>query len=269
MRKSVFCILLSILLAVLLFSSWKVIQITKNYEEGATTYEALMEYVVVPSVTSKENVLIEEITEEKTHPVEYVEETTQVEDPYQWPSVDFEGLNEINPDVVGWIYMEGTSINYPIVQGKNNDYYLRHLIDGTYNSAGCIFLDSACSSEFASKNNIIYGHNMKNGTMFHILMEYKKQEFYDEHPVARLMTPNGNYEVVFFSGFVAKDPSDAWEINFLDGEFDDWIAKIKNKSAFASEIQPMADDRILTLSTCTYEFENARFVLYGIMREVN
>ena len=269
MRKSVFCTLILILLAVLFFSAWKVIQITQSYEEGETTYEALMEYVVVPSVMSKESITVKETAEEKIQPEEYVEETTQGEDLYQWPRVDFEGLKEVNPDVVGWIYMEGTNINYPIVQGKNNDYYLRHLIDGTYNNAGCIFLDSACSSEFASKNNIIYGHNMKNGTMFHILMEYKKQEYYDEHPVARLMTPNGNYEIAFFSGFVAKDPSDAWETNFLDGEFDDWIVKTKNKSIFASEVQPIADDRILTLSTCTYEFENARFVLYGIMREVN
>ena len=92
-----------------------------------------------------------------------------------------------NPDIVAWIYIEGTKINYPIVQGEDNSYYLKHLFSGEWNGSGCIFLDSRNDASFADRHSIIYGHHMKNGTMFTDLDKYKKQDFFDEHPVALLI----------------------------------------------------------------------------------
>mgnify|MGYP000782800669 FL=1 len=108
-------------------------------------------------------------------------ETQPDEDDTIWPEVDFSVLREINPDIVAWIYIEGTKINYPIVQGGDNSYYLKHLFSGEWNGSGCIFLDFRNDVSFADRHSIIYGHHMKNGTMFTDIDKYKKQEFFDEH----------------------------------------------------------------------------------------
>lgn len=107
---------------------------------------------------------------------------------------------------------------------------------------------------------------MKNGTMFTDIDKYKKQEFFDEHPVALLITPDKNYKVVFFAGYVATPQDDAWEIGFTEAEFEVWLQNAADRSCFTSEIAPIASDRILTLSTCSYEFDDARFVLVGALR---
>ena len=107
---------------------------------------------------------------------------------------------------------------------------------------------------------------MKNGTMFTDLDKYKKQEFFDEHPVALLMTPDKNYKVDFFAGYVAAPQDDAWEIGFTETEFEVWLQNAADRSCFTSEIAPNISDHILTLSTCSYEFDDARFVLVGALR---
>ena len=108
--------------------------------------------------------------------------------------------------------------------------------------------------------------NMKNGTMFTDLDKYKKQEFFDEHPVALLITPDKNYKVVFFAGYVATPQDDAWEIGFTEAEFEVWLQNAADRSCFTSEIAPNISAHILTLSTCSYEFDDARFVLVGALR---
>ncbi len=104
--------------------------------------------------------------------------------------------------------------------------------------------------------------------MFHSLMEYKSQEYYDEHPTVLFLTPEANYEVKIFAGYVASVDADAWAVGFSsDSEFEEWIQRAKECSCFTSEIVPAATDRILTLSTCSYEFNNARFVLLGVIHQ--
>lgn len=107
---------------------------------------------------------------------------------------------------------------------------------------------------------------MKNGTMFTGIDRYKKQEFFDEHPVALLIRPDKNYKVDFFAGYVATPQDDAWEIGFTEAEFEVWLQNAADRSCFTSEIAPIASDHILTLSTCSYEFDDARFVLAGVLR---
>ena len=182
-----------------------------------------------------------------------------------WPNVDFEALSEINPDIVEWIYIEDTQINYPVVQGRDNQYYLKRLFDGKWNSAGCVFLDSHNEPDFSDRHSIIYGHHMKNGTMFSGLTEYKKQEFYEGHPTVLLMTSEQNIRVEIFAGYVASVEDNAWEIAMgSDVEFENWLEEAS--SCFKSEVAPAVTDRIVTLSTCSYEFDNARFVLLGVIR---
>jgi len=108
---------------------------------------------------------------------------------------DWDALRAINPDVVGWIIVPDTNINYPIVQGADNEHYLRHLFDSSYSGAGAIFVDYAGSPTLDGKNNIIYGHNMFDGTMFSDIHLYTNQDFFDGHRVVYLCTPARNFEL--------------------------------------------------------------------------
>lgn len=193
------------------------------------------------------------------------EQTPEAEE-INWPTVDFEALLEVNPDVVAWIYIEGTDISYPVVQGDDNSYYLHRLLDGSDNVAGSIFLDYRSESDLSDRNSILYGHNMKNGSMFKGITFYKEQAFYDEHPRCLIMTPNGNYCLEFFAGYITDLNSQTWKMEFASQEeYAQWLEDTVSKSLFSSSIKPSSQDRVVTLSTCSYEFENARFVLVGIL----
>lgn len=109
---------------------------------------------------------------------------------------------------------------------------------------------------------------MKNGTMFSGLTEYKKQEFYDAHPTVLLLTPEKNIRIEIFAGYVAGVSDKAWEIALgSDKEFGDWLEAAEERSCFKSEVHFAVTDRIVTLSICSYEFDNARFVLVGRITE--
>lgn len=252
MKKGLSFLLVLLLLGVFVYSGWNLLQISIEYRRGEQEYARLAGYIVVPETTAAPEAPIQE---------------AQASQEEWWPQVDFAALQQLNPDVVGWIYLEGTDINYPIVQGFDNEVYLYHLVSGEYNSAGSIFLDAGASSAFLSRNHPVYGHHMKNGTMFADLVEYRSQEFYDAHPVAYLLTPEKNYKVYLFSAYTADALDDAWQIRFSDAEYACWLEEIQKKSCFSGDVTATTDDRIVTFSTCTYETDDARFVVHGILAE--
>lgn len=259
MKKTWIVILTLIFTGGLVVSIYQIASQLKEYSKGEESYTDLGVYVEMPD--QQENSADEEdvLTESG--------ESDSEDDLIQWPAVDFAALSEINPDIVGWIYLEDTDINYPVTQGSDNAYYLKHLFNGEYNSSGCIFLDSRVASDFADKHSILYGHHMKNGTMFSGLDHFKTQDYYDAHPCALLMTPDGNYQVEFFAGYVASVEDTAWNVGFAsDAEFAAWVETARERSCFESDVAVAVTDRILTLSTCSYEFNNARFVLLGVLR---
>lgn len=255
MRRVLYFLLLAVLLCVLGFSLWQVIQITAEYRGGEESYAALEQYVVLPGGDAGENTAAS------------VDETVPEDKQLQWPVVDFEALQAVNDEIVGWIYIPGTVVNYPIAQGEDNDYYLTHLFDGTRNSSGSIFLECSVPSDFTATNNVLHGHHMRNDSMFATICNYKTQSYYDEHPMAMLLTPEGNYEIWFFSGYVCDTNANAWDPYFADDAYESWLSKLDAKSCFDSGVTATTQDRILTLSTCSYEFDDARFVLHGIMVE--
>ena len=262
MKKKIRLLLIVLFAVLFLFSAWQVVGILQTYQKSQTSYDALEQYV------SFGNTEAQKVSPESTNSAELVEtEPMEVPDISAWPQVDFDELAKINPDIVGWIYIEGTDINYPVVQGTDNDYYLKHLFDGTYNSSGCIFLDYRCSADFSDRHSIIYGHHMNNKTMFGGLMSYKDQTFYDEHSVALLVTPTAYYKIQFFSGYVSDNWGNAWDLVLDDSSYAAWLHEIQAKSCFETEYAPAPEDRIITLSTCTYEFDSAKFVLHGYICE--
>ena len=248
-KRIIYAILILIFTGIFALGAFQIYRQLKEYEEGDSAYTDVEQYVTVGEDGQKD----ENPSDENTN--------------INWPAVDFAALKEINPDIVAWVYIEGTEMNYPVVQGTDNQYYLKHLFNGKWNSSGCIFLDSRNVPDFSDQHSIIYGHHIKNGTMFSGLTQYKKQEFYDAHPVMLLMTPNQNFRVEIFAGYVASVKDNAWDIAMeSDMKFKTWLEEAKERSCFESEITPAVTDRVITLSTCSYEFDNARFVLIGVIQ---
>lgn len=254
MRPGIRTTLILLTGAVFLLSGYLFLKTLGDYRQGQVGYEALEQYVsaVLP-------------TEPPHSPAVTVSEPEVTEMVAAVPQVDFLALAEINPDVAGWICLDGTNISYPFVQGQDNDHYLTHLFDGTKNRAGCIFMDYRCSPDLSDVHTIIYGHHLRDGTMFTELMSYKRQEFYDAHPTGLLLMPDGAYMIRFFAGYVSDNDSNAWDLELDPDGLTAWIDSVCRRSYFSPESVPGPDDRIVTLSTCTYEFEDAKFVLHGYL----
>lgn len=262
MKKAILTILALICLAVMGFSAYKIISQMMEYRKSDKAYEDLQELRDVD-------------TGDRVHTLEPVGDAARggSENPYldvELPEVDFEALKKRNPDTVGWIYCADTHIDYPVVQGPDNDKYLHRLFDGGYSAAGAIFLDAENHNTFEDFHSILYGHHMKNGSMFRDLEKFKEKEFFLAHPYLILMTPEANYVVEVFSGYVASTDQDAWKIVYRDGEDQTaWIEEVIGKSDVDTGVTPNNTNRILTLSTCSYEFHDARYVLHGVLRELS
>jgi len=184
-------------------------------------------------------------------------------------SIDFKSLSEINPDIVGWIGYEGLEIDYPLVQSEDNEYYLNHLFTLEQNKLGAIFVDYRNQSDFSDRNTIIYGHNMKDGSMFSSLTNYKEQDYYDANPNLLLVTKDNTYRVDFFAGLIVDGSYESVRIDFTDDEgFIKYIDELMDKSTFTSSISVDSQDRIISLVTCSYEYNNARYALYGKLVKV-
>ena len=200
----------------------------------------------------------------------YAHVSTDEKGETELPQVDFAALGDVNEDIVAWLYGEGTVLNYPVVKGEDNSYYLSHLFDGSDNASGCLFLDSRNSSDFSDDNTIIYGHNMKNGTMFAFINQYQEQSYYDQHPSMFLLTPNGNFEVHLFAGFLEDVNGNAWQRAFQnENEKIKWLEEARNASTFVSDTIPSKEDKIVTFSTCSNASEDVRYVLMGVLKDVS
>ncbi len=203
-----------------------------------------------------------------TSPVQAASGTETVE-PEQITQMDFAPLQVLNADVVGWLYGEGSPIDYPVVLGRDNEYYLTHLFDNQRNKLGSLFMDYRNCGDFSDKNTVIYGHNMKDGSMFASLTRYKEQAYFDSHSTMTLYTPAGDFVIVLFAGIVADGDYEFIRFEFQNGEdFTDYINNVRRNSTFKSELVVDPDDRIVTLCTCSYDFNNARFALFGVLRDL-
>lgn len=256
MRKNVLrTALVLISAAVMVYAAHRIYQEHSEYREGADSYSVLEAYIKEPQT---------EPMSEETKP----EQDEMSENAIAWSVVDFAALESINSDCVAWIRIDGTEIDYPVVQGHDNSFYLKHLFDGEWNGAGCIFLDSRVNPDLSDRHSVLYGHHMKNGTMFSDIAKYKDQTFYENHTTGMILTPTENYRIEFFAGYVAgADDENAWKVTFAtEDEYVDWLNETVGRSWFNSEVIPTAEDRVITLSTCSYEFNNARFVLIGRLK---
>ena len=225
-------ILLVILIAVLLFSAYKIYEILSEWNEGTQSYSKVTEEFVT-----------------------YTEES-------EVPEVNFTELQETYNASIGWVRIEGTRVDYPVAQWTNNSYYLNHLLDGTRNNNGTIFMDYRNNTDLSDRNTFIYGHHMKNGSMFGSLVGYKKQSYYEEHPIVEYITPEKTWRAEIFSAQIVDAGSDVFTLVYADDEeFNAYLKEMQKASLIDTDVTVTAEDRILTLMTCTYEYDNARFVV--------
>lgn len=175
--------------------------------------------------------------------------------------INHERLKKENSDYIGWIYIPDTKISYPIVKGPNNDYYLHRTFERKSAYAGSIFIDSFSENGLDQKNVILYGHNMKNGTMFGTLKQYRDKEFFLNHPYIEVYTEEKFY---LYEIFAAREvSSDINTLNYqLDNfEIDEYISNAKNTSIHFKE--NLTSSQIITLSTCMNN-DALRFIINGI-----
>ena len=185
--------------------------------------------------------------------------------------VNFDLLQQMNAQAVGWLYCEGTPINYPVVQSTDNEYYLNHLYDDQTNSSGAIFMDALNSPDLSDANTVIYGHNMKNGTMFASLQNYDAQSYYEKHPVMYYITKEHSYKIDVFASYETTGNSETFTMFFDSPEtYSGYLQRIWEKSKIDTSWLPMTtDDNIITLTTCSYNFDNARYVVQGKVTQLN
>ena len=268
MKRKILLLLFGLIFALTAaFAGYKVVTILTEYKAGEDAYESLQQYIHISTTEQTKTPSSSSGSNEAGQDAAISGAESQPE--LLWPEVDFEALQAVNSDIVAWIYIEGTSVNYPVVQGADNYYYLRRMTNREYNNAGSIFMDYRNHAGFSDSHTVLYGHNMENGTMFADIYNYQEQAYYDAHPVCQIMTPDGNYTLTFFTGYTAKVTDAAWEMDFPTGEeYTAWLSESAARSCFASNVTPAASDRIVTLSTCSdaIDHTNTRFVLAGILK---
>ena len=187
-----------------------------------------------------------------------VSDDTQVLDP------DWEGLLAQNPDIVGWIYIPGCDISYPVVQGSDNSFYLDHTVNNEYNRMGSIFLDAQAPSDFSQDNSIIYGHSVDIGGMFTNLSNFDDSAFFEEHPQFYLLTPSQNYICSIVAFAKTTDGSVYYTTSF--GSYrNERLSEMLSRAQYTRDVDT-SQGSFVTLSTCDLDYgfdSDQRLVLMG------
>ena len=260
-RKLPFILILTVSIGGSLVTGQKLFTAVREYKAGEDIYEEIAEIARNPTPAVSAEITNPEITEItlESEPDEKPLTTEINRSP-----VDFARLAEISPDIRGWIRLEGTRVDYPVMQSRDNDYYLSRAVNGTWNKVGTPFMDFRNNGDFSDRLTVIYGHYMGDGSMFTDIHNYKSQKFFDEHPYIDLYTPDGSWRILPVAGVYQN--VEYWDFTFdyySDEEFLRQINAWKAASAFKSDTGYDAGDRFVVLTLCTYDVENSRFLLVG------
>lgn len=240
MRKVIRTIVLVVCIAGFCFAAYKLYDYYSEMKKGEDTVDKLKDIAVT------------EVKQGEKAPI----------------SVDFTALRAENPDIIAWLYSEDTPINYPVVQADDNQYYLRRLTDGSYNTNGTLFMDFRDSADLSGFNTVIYGHRMRSKAMFGTLPEYLEDGYYSEHPVMFLLTPEKSYRLDIVSSFLLRSDSDIYKPIETNEDKIAFLDKITTDSAFKPNVEFGTDDRYVLLSTCSYDFDQARQLVIAKLTEL-
>lgn len=221
-----------------------------EYRKGNKIYDTALEFTVTADT-----------------PVAPEEEKDALKRTYK--DIDFAGLQVVNTDVIGWIQIADTPVDYPLLDAADNQYYLNHTYDRQWSSYGSIFLEPRNNPDLSEKHLVIYGHNMVNESMFGSLLAYKQQEYADSHNTITICMPGKDLTYRVFSAYTAHVDSVTYRMSFSDdASFTEMTNYMKENSVIYSDAMPAAGDQILTLSTCTPEgAKKYRFVVNAVLIE--
>ena len=241
-------IALIVAIAVFCYAAFNLYHIYTEYKKGTDEYNQIEEMAV---------------TERDADSAEVAGPNAQLKPPIE---VDFDKLKSVNEDVVGWIYVDALpDISYPIVKGKDNQTYLHQTYEKNYNFAGTIFVDYENSGDFSDCNTLVYGHNMKNGSMFGHLKKFREDDkLYKQDKYFWILTPERNYRYEIITAYTTGVNSDTYTLFKGPGdESEKYLETIKGYSEIQTDDTDLTiKDRIVTLSTCTGN-ESTRFVVQG------
>ena len=224
-------VIMGCLIIIMLFSAWKIYGIVKNYRTEQGKYDAVIEQSRSGEFTG---------------------------------DIDFDALRKINPDVIAWLYYEDTQIDYPIVKGQDNDFYLYRMLDGTYSVFGTLFADAITERPFKQFNTIVYGHHMKNGSMFGHIQRLKDPSYVEEHPRMELITPEAKYHMEIWAFLNQPADSNIYTTNIKDvvGR-EAYLDTVRQLASYTTDVAVEPTDTLVVLSTCAYEYKDARYMVVG------
>lgn len=268
MKKKHKKILSAVLLVVFLISTTILVRNVLGYGSGGSEYSDAAELARADASRgeepTRETVAVTMPPETPEDPVMvWVPAPLEAEDPRmeELAETDLDALRKVNEDVLGWIQIPGSKIDYPILQGEDNEYYLKRTWKGHRNPMGSVFLECRNRPDFTDWNTIVYAHNMDNGTMFAGLHRYKQQKYWQEHPYVYIVTDAGVLRYEVFSSYNAEVDSKTYGLSFRQRETrEEFIAMALEKSQIDTGIVPEVTDQIITLSTCSGGEETRRVV---------
>jgi len=248
-------ILLVAFAGVFLFAGFRLFMIYYNYGKAGNEYNSLKNVYITkekPDQTQNKSAAGANSTSVNSYP--------------DW-KVDFTSLEKINGEIVGWVYMQACDISYPIVRATDNTYYLTHTFEKKVNSSGAIFMDSENKPDFTDLNTFVYGHNMKNGSMFGKMKKlYKEKDLRKENPFFYIFLPNHKviqYEI--FSYYITTDDSDSYVKSKTEKEYDEYVKRVEKKSLERIQTDMSGHSPIVTLSTCSgASGGDQRFLVHGV-----
>lgn len=221
------------------FAGWKIWSTFHGYKKNNETYEDLSDEVVnTPEPTASAS------ADTGLH-------------------IDWASLQAVNSDTAAWIYQKGTPINYPVVYGTDNSYYLNHDINGNISNLGTAFVDAGNQKDFADRNTTIYAHNvLYTNLMFSTLDNYRNQSYYDEHPELDLYTPDTHYKLYPVAGKATTGSDPYVQLTFADeAEYQSYVQSFVDVSTFQSKETVGEGDKTVLLSTCSFKQNNGRYAL--------
>ena len=229
-RKLAYDIIIVCLLVIIGISGYKIYTIVSGYMASQNTYEDIRQEAVKEGFTA---------------------------------DINWDKLRKTNGDVVAWIHLEDSKIDYPIVKSHDNKEYLTTLFDKTYGVSGSIFVDCNTENPFGQFSTVVYGHHMKDGSMFNNLKKFKDRSYANDHNRFELITPDAKYHLDVAAFLNCPSNSYIYTSNISKNDFEKFITELNNLAEYKTEIELDKNDKIVILSTCAYEYEGARYVIIG------
>ena len=260
-------VLLFVLLCVVAGAGWKLYRYYADYLKDRDLYSDLRKEVIKPEETEEKETEEKETEAEETTKA-YLETEEYLENgvkKYRKKlkrtsktvpiSVDWNELKKINKDIIGWVYFTGLpQISYPVLQADDNEYYVHRTYDlsSDTSKAGCIFMDYRMADDFSSPYSIIYGHNVRDGSMLSDLARLKDQTLYDEEPYFWILTPKGSYRYQIFSIFQCHRSADVFQRSFdsWGEDFSKWQNELKLRNSMQGDVELKEDGHVIAFSTC-------------------